>query len=201
MAAVNKPSVKALVALKKEHTEHDPDFLSGIHKQLGALSVIKNGDPRGYGYVHSVLKEPRNRFEMMLVTQMLALHDAVINSAKSLGEARSLDEVNCYGNMFSKLTRSFSNHMQTLHQCRSGGEHKVTFNNVSIKEGGQAIMGVVSNNPGSESPPDTAKNLSSPSDHSGGTMQIITPDESSPTIVPRVAQHDELPAPKKRRTR
>ena len=159
MVAAQKPSVKALVALKKEHTEHDPDFLSGIHNQLGALSLTKHGNPRGYGFVRSVLKEPRNQFEMLLVTQMLALHDAAMNSSKSLGEARSLDEVNCYGNMFSKLTRSFASHMQTLHQFRSGGEQKVTFNNVSINEGGQAIVGVVSNNPGNNSTPDTAKPL------------------------------------------
>ena len=201
MVAAQKPSVKALVALKKEHTEHDPDFLHGIHNQLGALSVTKHGNPRGYGFVRSVLKEPRNQFEMLLVTQMLTLHDAAMISAKSLGEARSLDEVNCYGNMFSKLTRSFASHMQTLHQCRSGAEQKVTFNNVSINEGGQAIVGLVSNNPGSKSAPDTAKNLSSPSDQSGATMPIIEPDESCPTIVPRVGQHDEQPARKKRRTR
>jgi hypothetical protein len=122
MVAIEKPSVKALVALKNEHTEHDPDFLHGIHNQLGALSVTKHGNPRGYGFVRSVKKVPRNQFEMLMVTQMLALHDAAMNSSKSLGEARSLEEINCYGNMFSKLTRSFASHMQTLHQCRSGGE-------------------------------------------------------------------------------
>src|SRR5262249_23234209 len=142
-----------------------------------------------------------NQFEMLLVAQMLALHDAAMDTAKSLGESTNLNQVNCFGNLFSKLTRSFASHMQTLLQCRSGGEQKVTFNNVSINEGGQAIVGLVSNNPGGKSPSDTAKHLSSPSDQPGAAMTIIKPDEPSPEIVPRVAQHDEQPAPKKRRTR
>jgi hypothetical protein len=102
--------------------------------------------------------------------------------------------------MFSKLTRSFAGHMQTLNQCRSGGEQKVTFNNVSIKEGGQAIMGVVSNNPGSNSTPDTPKDFSSLSDESGGTGPLNQPDESSSTL-PRMGQQDKQPAPRKRRKR
>src|SRR5262249_51924808 len=151
-------------------------------KQLGALSITKHGDAAGYGFVGSVLKEPKNKFEMMLVTQMLAVHDAAMDSAKFLGAARSLDEFNCYGNMFSKLTRTFATQIQTLNQGRAGGEQKVTFNNVSINEGGQAIVGVVSNNPASDGTVDTAKNPASPSDQSGATTRTIEPNEPSPTV-------------------
>jgi hypothetical protein len=175
--------------------------LSGIHNQLGALSITKHGDASGYGFVRSVLKEPKNQFEMLLVAQMLALHDAAMDSGKSLGAARTIDEKNCYGNMLSKLTRSFASHLQTLHQCRSGGERKVTFNNVSINEGGRAIMGVVSNNPGSNGTPDTPKDFSSPGDQSATTRPLIQLDEPSSTVVPRMGQQDKQPAPRKCRKR
>ena len=45
--------------------------------------------------------------------------------------------------MVNKFARTFTGQMDTLHRCRSGPEQKVTVNNVSVNEGGQAIVGSV----------------------------------------------------------
>jgi lipopolysaccharide biosynthesis regulator YciM len=116
MVAAQKPAAQSAVVLKKEVSGHDPDFLSVTNNQLATLSVTKNGSAAGHSFVRSVLKEasPGNQPVMLLVTQMLAVHDATMSSAKSLGEAKTFEQLNSYGNLFNKLARTFTAQVETL---------------------------------------------------------------------------------------
>jgi len=48
---------------------------------------------------------------------------------------------------FNKLTRTFATQMEALKRYRTGGEQKVTVQHVSVSEGGQAIVGNVTQAP------------------------------------------------------
>jgi hypothetical protein len=48
---------------------------------------------------------------------------------------------------FNKLTRTFAMQMEALKRYRSGAEQKVTLQHVSVAEGGQAIVGNVTQAP------------------------------------------------------
>jgi len=196
LVAAQKPAVKSVVVLKKELSGCDPDFLSGIHNQLATLSITKHGDASGYAFVRSVLKEanPANHLEMLLFTQLLAVHDAMMTSSKLLGEAKTLEEVNSHGNNLNKLARTFAALLETLHRCRSGPEPKLTVQNLSVRDGGQAIVGNVTHSAGGSGTTDAAKAPLSQSDQSVTAMPNIQPDEQSTTTVPRIVQ-DQEPAP------
>jgi hypothetical protein len=196
MVAAQKPAVKSVVVLKKEVSGHDPDFLSVIHNQLAKLPGTKDGTAAGYSFVRSVLKEasPGNQFEMLLVTQFLAVHDATMSTARLLGEAKTLEHVNSYGNLFNKLARTSAAQIETLQRLRLGNEQKVTVQNVSVTEGGQAIVGNVTHNSGGSGTTESAKPPLSPSDQSGTGMTIIQPDEQLTMAGPSI-EPNEQPAP------
>ena len=193
LVAAQKPAVKSVVVLKKELSGCDPDFLSGIHNQLATLSVTKHGDASGYAFVRSVLKEanPANHLEMLLFTQLLAVHDAMMTSSKLLGEAKTLEEVNSHGNNRNKLARTFAALLETLHRCRSGPEPKLM---VSVSEGGQAAFGNVTQSTGEKDKATITKSPPLVTDQSGTAMPIVQLDEQSATTVPRIEQ-DQQPAP------
>ena len=102
--------------------------------------------------------------------------------------------------MVNKFARTFTHQMDTLHRWRSAPEQKVTVQNVSVSDGGQAIVGNVTQNTVDK---DKAAITNPPpiiTDQSGTAMPIIQPDEQSATTVPRIEQ-DEEPAPAIRRRR
>jgi hypothetical protein len=51
---------------------------------------------------------------------------------------------------FNKLTRTFTMQMEALKRYRTGAEQKVTLQNVSVADGGQAIVGNVTQVPREE---------------------------------------------------
>ena len=120
----------------------DEDFLNGIKNQLvNASAHGQDIDERGLNFMLSVIKgiEPRDQLEAMLAAQMAAVHVATMTFA------RDLAPVNISG--FNKLTRTFAMQMEALKRYRSGAEQKVTLQHVSVAEGGQAIVGNVTQAP------------------------------------------------------
>jgi hypothetical protein len=60
------------------------------------------------------------------------------SSGKPLNRAQDSAE-----RAFNKLTRTFASQMEALKRYRTGGEQKVTVQHVTVSEGGQAIVGNV----------------------------------------------------------
>jgi hypothetical protein len=119
----------------------DWDFLDGILNQLGNASAQgQDVDERGLNFMLSVIKgiEPRDQLEAMLAAQMAAVHVATMTFAR-------VAPVNI--SAFNKLTRTFAMQMEALKRYRSGAEQKVTLQHVSVAEGGQAIVGNVTQAP------------------------------------------------------
>ena len=119
----------------------DEDFLNGIVDQIASASAHGHDIERGLNFMLSVIKgiEPRDQLEAMLAAQMAAVHVATMTFA------RDLAPVNI--SAFNKLTRTFAMQMEALKRYRSGAEQKVTLQHVSVAEGGQAIVGNVTQAP------------------------------------------------------
>ena len=122
----------------------DPDFLAGLLTQLAYASGGEVDEER-FNFLLSVVKGIRHRdqIETMLAAQMAAVHVATMEISRSLAEAEYLDHRDSAERTFNKLTRTFVTQMEALKRYRTGGEQTVTVQHVNVSEGGQAIVGNV----------------------------------------------------------
>jgi hypothetical protein len=124
----------------------DRDFFGGVLRQLGEASS-RGGkvDERALNFMLSVVKgiKPRDQVEAMLATQMAAVHVATLTSARRLAQAETLPAQDSAERAFNKLSRTYATQMEALKRYRSGGEQNVTVQHVSVSDGGQAIVGNV----------------------------------------------------------
>ena len=70
-----------------------------------------------------------------------AVASARVRSANHLMNADNIDQQDSSERVFSKATRTFPVQMEAIKRYRSNGEQGVTVQNVSVKDGGQAIVG------------------------------------------------------------
>jgi hypothetical protein len=87
---------------------------------------------------------PRDEIEGMLAAQMVAIHNA---SMECLTRAMIVDQGfesrNANLNQATKLTRTFTTQMEALNRHRGKGQQKMTVEHVHVHDGGQAIVGSV----------------------------------------------------------
>jgi len=135
----------------------------------------------------SVVKgiQPRDQVEVMLAAQMAAVHMATMTSAQQLAHVENIPQHDSAERAFNKLSRTFAMQMEALKRYRTGGEQKVTVQHVSVSEGGQAIVGNVTQTPreaargkAGSSPPALPKAQQSP-------MSIVGERASSPLPLKR----------------
>jgi hypothetical protein len=63
--------------------------------------------------------------------------------AEQLAHVENIPQQDSAERAFNKLTRTYATQMEALKRYRMGGEQKVTVQHVSVSEGGQAIVGNV----------------------------------------------------------
>jgi hypothetical protein len=122
------------------------DFYDGLLNQLATASS-KGGqvdEPR-LNFMLSVTKgiQPKDQLEAMLAAQMAAVHMATMTFAHRLAHVENIPQQDSAERAFNKLSRTFTTQMEALKRYRTGGEQKVTVQHVSVAEGGQAIVGNV----------------------------------------------------------
>jgi hypothetical protein len=124
----------------------DYDFFSGLLQQL-SNSSFRGGkvDERLLNFMLSVVKgiKPRDQIEIMLAAQMAAIHEAIMTFTKRLAHVETIPQQDSAERALNKLARTFSIQMEALQRYRTGGEQKVMVQQVSVNEGGQAIVGNV----------------------------------------------------------
>jgi hypothetical protein len=122
----------------------DLDFMSGFMDQL-AKSGGGEIDEKQLNFKVAVVKgfKPRDQMEAMLAAQMANVHTLTMHFSRALAEAEHLDHRDSAERTFSRLSRTFVSQMETFKRCRSGGEQTVTVQQVNVSEGGQAIVGNV----------------------------------------------------------
>src|SRR5262245_8168738 len=80
----------------------------------------------------------------MLAPQMAAIHNATMVAARRLNHVESISQQDSASTMLNKLARTFASQIEALKKYRSGGEQTIKVQHVTVNEGGQAIVGNVS---------------------------------------------------------
>ena len=155
----------------------DVEFAYGLFGQLASAGSSRDGaDSQGLDFLLSVVKgvEPRDQLEAMLAAQMAAVHMASMTFARRLAQVENLPQQDSAERAFNKLTRTFTTQMEALKRYRTGGEQKVTVQHVSVNEGGQAIVGNV-----------TQASKEKPSDDAGPLAITDARSEPMPILAKR----------------
>ena len=88
--------------------------------------------------------EPKGAAEAMLAAQMVAVSETAMNClARASLNSQSFAGRELNLKFASKLTRIYTQQMETLAKYRRGGQQKVTVEHVHVHDGGQAIVGNV----------------------------------------------------------
>src|SRR3984893_12162200 len=124
----------------------DRDAMHGILRQLVKASV--NGerpDEVKLYFMISMVKsmKPRDSVEDMLVAQMVSVHVMAMRCAYHLANAEDVAQQDSAGRAFGRLARTFPAQMEALNRYRTNGEPAITVQNVSVGDGGKAIVGNV----------------------------------------------------------
>jgi hypothetical protein len=124
----------------------DRDAMHGILQQLVKASVSgKKSDEINLSFMISMVKsiKPRDSVEAMLVAQMVCVHVMAMRCAYHLANAQDIAQQDSAGRILGRLARTFPAQIEALNRYRSNGEPAITMQNVSVADGGQAIVGNV----------------------------------------------------------
>ena len=124
----------------------DRDAMHGIIRQLVKASVSgENPDEVNLSFMISMVKSirPRDSVEAMLVAQMVSVHVMAMRCAHHLANAGDLAQHDSAARALGRLTRTFPAQIEALNRYRSHGEPAITVQNVSVGDGGKAIVGNV----------------------------------------------------------
>jgi hypothetical protein len=124
----------------------DRDAMHGIVRQLVKASV--NGekpDEVNLGFMISMVKsiKPRDSVEAMLVAQMVSVHVMAMRCAHHLAHTDDLAQHDSAARALGRLARTFPAQIEALNRYRSQGEPAIKVQNVSVGDGGNAIVGNV----------------------------------------------------------
>ncbi|MES5483065.1 hypothetical protein QMZ05_09935 [Bradyrhizobium sp. INPA03-11B] len=124
----------------------DRDAMDGILRQLVRASV-NGGKPCevNLAFMIAMVKSirPRDSVEAMLVAQMVSVHVMAMRCAQHLAHADDLAQHDSAARALGRLARTFPAQIEALNRYRSHGEPAITVQNVKVEDGGNAIVGNV----------------------------------------------------------
>ena len=141
----------------------DDDFTNGILDQL--IKVCgRVPDETKLNFLLSAIKgiKPNDQVETMLGAQMAVIHMAMMQISRQFQLIENQPQQDYAERAVNKLARTFAAQMEALKRYRTGGEQTVTVQHVSVGEGGQAIVGNVTQTAGAprtKSPADRVARL------------------------------------------
>ena len=142
---------------------------------------------------------PRDETEALLAAQMAAIHNATMVAARRLNHVETIPQQDSASTMLNKLARTFAAQVEALKKYRSAGEQTIKVQHVTVNEGGQAIVGNVSQGGGG-----TAKNGGQPhgpcaADECGPAL--LSHEQALPTPMPSAGGPglDGVPVPRRPR--
>ena len=124
----------------------DREAMDGILRQLVRASVSGGSpDEVNLSFMISMVKsiKPRDSVEAMLVAQMVSVHVMAMRCAHHLANADDLAQHDSAARALGRLARTFPAQIEALNRYRSHGEPAITVQNVSVGDGGKAIVGNV----------------------------------------------------------
>jgi hypothetical protein len=166
----------------------DADFFEGF---VGQLAKAGGGQPNEHqlNFMLSVVKgiKPRDQLEAMLAAQMAAVHSATMKFSRSLADADCLEHRDSAERTLNKLMRTFVCQLEALKRYRAGGEQTVTVQQVNVSEGGQAIVGNVTQGQKDAAPNQVPPQPLAIAHDDTLPMPIIESKEAVPVAAPRDA--------------
>jgi hypothetical protein len=124
----------------------DREAMHGIIRQLVKASVSgESPDEVNLSFMISMVKsiKPRDSIEAMLVAQMVSVHVMAMRCAHHLANADDLAQHDSAARALGRLARTFPAQIEALNRYRSHGGPAITVQNVSVGDGGKAIVGNV----------------------------------------------------------
>jgi hypothetical protein len=124
----------------------DPDAMHGILRQLVRASVRgEKPDAVNLAFMMSMMQgiKPRDPIEAMLVAQMVSVHVMTMRCAHQLAGAADEVQQDSASRALARLARTFPAQIEALNRHRSKSEPAITVQNVSVGDGGNAIVGNV----------------------------------------------------------
>jgi hypothetical protein len=124
----------------------DREAMHGMIRQLVKASVSGDSpDEVNLSFMISMVKsiKPRDSIEAMLVAQMVSVHVMAMRCAHHLANAEDLAQHDSAARALGRLARTFPAQIEALNRYRSQGEPAITVQNVSVGDGGKAIVGNV----------------------------------------------------------
>jgi hypothetical protein len=122
----------------------DRDAMYGMLRQLVRASVKGNKpDPVNLAFMISMVEsiKPRDAVEAMLVAQMVSVHVMTMRSAYQFANTEDIARQESAGRALARLARTFPAQIEALNRHRNNGAPAVTVQNVSVGDGGRAIVG------------------------------------------------------------
>lgn len=123
----------------------DRRFIWPFFHQLREADIF-GGD--GVQFAAAVIQgiKPRDQLEAMHAAQMAVMHWAAMKQIRTASKSAGTTYFDVALTTATKLVRTYSAQMEALKRYRTGGEQKITVQHVSVSEGGQAIVGNVTQN-------------------------------------------------------
>jgi hypothetical protein len=172
----------------------DVDFAKGLIQQLAGAG-LKDGqidndgqiDEAGVNFLLSVVKDakPKDHLEAMLVAQMAVVHVITMAFARRLPHVETLQEQDSAERALNKLARTFTIQLEARTRYRTGGEPQVMVQNVSVREGGQAILGNVTQAARETAPDRSATSPPALTDARMAPMPMVDNQERAPVASRR----------------
>ncbi len=122
----------------------DRDALHGLLSQLVKASAVRRRpDPGNLSFMVSTLKSiaPRDSLEAMLASQMVSIQLATMRCACRLACTNDVTQQESLTRALTRLSRTFAAQMEALNRHRSNGACAITVQNLSVQDGGKAVVG------------------------------------------------------------
>lgn len=124
----------------------DRDALHGMLRQLVKASAIgQKPDEANLAFMISTIRSiaPKDSIEAMLVSQMVSVHVAAMRCACRLACTDDLPQQEAVTRALTRLSRTFAAQVEALSRHRNSDERGITVQNLSVQDGGRAIVGNV----------------------------------------------------------
>lgn len=129
----------------------DRDALDGLLAQLVKASAIRQRpNAANLAFMISMMQSiaPRDSIEAMLAAQMVSVHVAAMRSACRLACTEDIAQQESVTRALGRLARTFAAQIEALSRHRNNGERGITVQNLSVQDGGKAIVGNVTQHAG-----------------------------------------------------
>lgn len=122
----------------------DREALHGLLSQLVKASVVaRRPDQGNLAFMVSMLKSiaPKDSLEAMLAAQMVSIHVASMRCACRLACTDDVPQQESLTRALTRLARTYAAQMEALNRHRSNGACAITVQNLSVQDGGKAVVG------------------------------------------------------------